>query len=339
VIVAPCSRPSVVFGWAFVPVERVDSPNLHRKGLRRQSPVDAIEEYYVCLAVSCASARRWHPAARLVLFTPGDRPAWFERVRQRLAVEIVEQPFRHLPPDAESGRRFVGSTYTLDAADWISQQGSSEEVWILLDPDTVTLGPVDVERWTSLLGHLTWPLEARNPNNGLSCAKYQALRPVLGLRDSDEPIVVGGEFLAGSKDVFRRLSAEAARVWQVNLTLAADGDLPLKTEEHVLSMVLPTLPADDSRDVADRIWTAARYRTVNGTESRLLIWHLPSEKGRGFRRVLQAALDTSSWFWTAPRILFVEEVGRRMSVTERSPLRRARDWAGQLSQRLRSQSD
>jgi hypothetical protein len=109
VIVVPCSRPSVVFAWAFVPVERVDSPNVPRfKGLRRRSPLDAIEEYYVCLAVSCASARRWHPAARLVLFTPGDRPAWFERARQRLAVEIVEQPFRHLPPDAESGRKFVG---------------------------------------------------------------------------------------------------------------------------------------------------------------------------------------------------------------------------------------
>ena len=170
-------------------------------------------------------------------------------------------------------------------------------------------------------------------------AQSTALRPVSGLCDSDEPLVLVGNVLAGGKDVFRRLSGEAARVRQVNLALAADGELPLKTEGHVLSMVLPILPSDESRDVANRSWTAARYRTVNGTEGRLLIWHLPSEEGRGFRRLLQATLDTSSWFWTAPRKIFVGEVSRRMRVAERSPLLRARDWVGQLSQRLRSRSD
>src|SRR5665647_628034 len=40
---------------------------------------------------------------------------------------------------------------------------------------------LDIERWTSLLGHVTWSLEPRNPGNGPSCAKYRALRPVFRL--------------------------------------------------------------------------------------------------------------------------------------------------------------
>lgn len=72
----------------------------------------------------------------------------------------------------------------LRAVHWASEHGSSEEDRSLLDPDTVTLSAVDIGRWTSLLGHVTWPPLSRKPSNGLSCAKYQALRPVLGLCDS-----------------------------------------------------------------------------------------------------------------------------------------------------------
>lgn len=330
-------RQSLAFAWAFVPSEQVDSPNLKRKGLRRtgRSPANALQQYYVCLAVSCASARRWHPDARLVLFTPSDRPAWFERVQSQLAVETVAQPFQHLPPDAEIRRDFVTSTYTLDVVEWIARHGSNEETWIVLDPDTVIVGPVDGHRFARMLGGLWWPLEPANYFNGLSHAKYLALRPTFGLCDGVEPIAVGGEFLAGSTDVFGRLSAEVEKVWRANLALRADAEPPLKTEEHVLSFVFPKLEADNSQDLARRIFTHATYRTVDGTEADLRIWHLPGEKGRGFRRVLTATRNPDSWFWRAPRNVFIAEIGKRMNVTQRSLVRRMRDWTAGLRQHHR----
>ena len=125
----------------------------------------------------------------------------------------------------------------------------------------------------------------------------------------------------------------------MTLAPAADGKLPLKTEEHALSMVLPILPSVHSGDVPDRIWTASGHPPVNGTEGRPLVLRVPSEKVQGIPRVLQATLDTISWFWTAPAKIFVQDLIRRTRVAERSPLRRARDWADQLSRRLHTRGD
>ena len=308
----------------------VDSANMLVRKDRLGGDCDpaqqAAEAYYECLVVLFASARRWHAEARLVLFTPAEVPTWFRRTAQCLNLELVAQPFRHIPPDANSGRRFVSSLYTLDAIDWIAARGDEAEVFILLDADTVVLGPLEATRWIERLGYLGWALKAGYNFNGLPLAKYRELVSKSGLPEPTEPEVVGGEFLAGSTTVFQLLARETARVEQLNLNNGLDGKLALTTEEQVLSLAVPYLARDNSLNIANRIWTAPHHRTVDGTQRKLLIWHLPSEKGRGFRKLARAAIDSRSWFWKVPRAQFLDEIGKLMGVTRRTPYRMAQDW-------------
>lgn len=335
----PLERWRPVFASVFVPMQNVDSSNI-LLGRRNQGSQTLAQQaaaaYYECLVVLFASARRWHPEARLLLFTPAEVPSWFRQRAHSLDLELVAQPFRHVPPDADSGRFFVSSLYTLDAIDWIATQGSQDEVFLLLDADTVLLGPLDPARWAQRLGYLGWAMKPGYDFHGLPFSSYWELVSKSGLPDPAEPQVVGGEFLAGSTAVFRLLAREAARVEQLNVSKGPGSKLPLTSEEHVLSLAVPYLQRDNSLSVVNRIWTTAHHRTVDGREDELLIWHLPGEKGRGFHKAVDAAADNRSWLWRAPRPRYLGKMGRIMGVTGRSTYRRAEDWTWSARGRLRN---
>lgn len=331
----------LVFASAFVPMQSVDSPSVRlrkKNGGNQTSAQQAAEAYYECLIVLFASARRWHPEAHLVLFTPAEVPIWFGQSAQSLNLELIPQPFWRLPPNAGSGRRFVSSLYTLDAIDWIAAHGSEKEIFMLLDADTVVTGTLEATRWVEKLGYLGWALKPGYDFNGLPLAKYQDLVSKSGLPKPVNPQIVGGEFLAGSTAVFHLLANETARVEQLDHNNASDGELALTTEEQVLSLAVPYLARDNSRDIANRIWTAPHHRTTDGAERKLLIWHLPSEKGRGFHDAAHAATDDRSWLWRTPREEFLNHIGKTMGVTTRTPHRVAQDWVQNAKRRLRSGS-
>ena len=326
-----------VFVAVFVPMPNVDSPSLvvrsRRLGRHHDAVRDAANAYYECLLVLFASARRWNPEARLLLMTTSATPDWFRRSTQQFDLELIRQPFRHAPQDADKERRFVSSLYTLDAIEWIAAQDDADQVFILLDADTVVLGTLDATRWRSRLGYLGWPFRLGYDFNGLPLERFKELLVSSGRPRPAEPVLAGGEFYAGGAEVFQALALELREIEQLNRGAARHGEAPLRTEEHYLSLAVPSLPADNCLDIADRIWTAPHHRTVNGTESRLLIWHLPSEKGRGFHRIVPAAVDTRSWFWTAPHEKFVDTMGTHMGVTRRTWKRLTQDWVWNVRRR------
>jgi hypothetical protein len=65
------------------------------------------------------------------------------------------------------------------------------------------------------------------------------------------------------------------------------------TEEHVMSVVLAQ-SGDNvhcGSALIKRIWTAVVFSTVDGTEQKIPVWHLPSEKKKGFVKLYQHWLD------------------------------------------------
>ena len=131
---------------------------------------------------------------------------------------------------------------------------------------------------------------------------------------------------AGPRD---RLLARAETAWQDSLQRWRDGGPHFVTEEHLLSYALrgaDVLPLDP---YAKRIWTAAKHRSVSGTEWDLTVWHLPAEKEHGFRELYPLATDRTSWFWQADDVAWRRRAARTLGVLHRRPRRFLRDTAGQ----------
>jgi len=314
-----------VFSSVFVPMPTVDNMNVHVNWQRNNAGMTkaerAVRAYYDCLVVLFASARRWHPEARLILFTTDDVPEWFRIETDALDLEIIAIPFNHQPPDMNSGTYFRSPFYKLDAIDWIALQGGPDEIYLLLDSDEVVVGHIDVSGWAEKLGYLGWEMKDDYAFHGLTVARYAELVARSGLPEPVNPQVVGGEFIAGSVKLYRLLAKEIARIEQLNLEYVRDHNPPLGTEENYYSLALPYLPTENCLAIVTRIWTSLHHRTVSGTERDLLIWHLPVEKGRGFDKAAKVAVDRTSWFWSSPRNEFIEKMGRIMGVTGLSPSR------------------
>jgi hypothetical protein len=316
----------LVFAAVFIPMTSVDSPNVHIAKRRIEDGTAraqrTVEAYYECLVVLFCSARRWHPEARLILFTPVEVPNWFLTSTLHLNLEQIPIPFLHKPTDADSGRPFVSSLYTLDAIDWIGTEGGDDDIFLLLDADIVILGHVDATTWAQKIGYLGWRMDDGHDFNGLTLEKYSKLVLQSGLPAPREPEIIGGEFIAGSTKLFASLAKEISRVQDLVISCGQF----LSTEEHYLSLALPYLPRDNSPSVVNRIWTYSLHRKIQGNESDLLIWHLPQEKGRGFHKVVAYAFDQNSWFWNASPKKFVSRMGRLMGVTVLTPNRVGQDF-------------
>jgi hypothetical protein len=143
----------------------------------------------------------------------------------------------------------------------------------------------------------------------------------------------GGEFYGVPADIRDELLARVSFAWDHAVGAWSQGRPYFTTEEHILNFALATLDVKDAGSFVRRIWTAYGYRTVRGDEQSLLLWHLPSEKERGFRRLLGPALDTASWFWNAGETEFVRRSSKAFSISARSPMRLLMDTAGRVRRR------
>ena len=81
-----------------------------------------------------------------------------------------------------------------------------------------------------------------------------------------------------------------------------------------MNFAIRGVPTRSARDDIRRIWTTSGYRTVDGHEGELTLWHLPGEKRRGFLHIFDVLMDESSWFWTSDRPTFSALTARAMHI-------------------------
>ena len=250
--------------------------------------------YYRCMVVCYASLRRLYPAAQLSLFTNRELPEPFHGQLKSLAVNTVICTSRFVD-DTAFKNGFPGCLYTLDVIEYLSKQQNDFNTLILLDSDCVVRYRLD-----GLLDKLQGGSEcmyAYLPGypvnmvaNGQSRASLTlALSYFTGEMIATPIELYGGEFYALSVTSLPKLAARIDGFW---LWMKAGGIKKFGdnlTEEHAMSVVRAQYGdnVQGASGLIKRIWTASVFSTVNGSESAIPIWHLPSEKKKGFVKLYQ----------------------------------------------------
>ncbi|WP_323986583.1 hypothetical protein [Microbacterium plantarum] len=309
----------------FAPMPAEQNPNV-----KRSSSTDV---YFCAAFVAFASFRRWNPETDLVLVTNSTpSPRWISEFAN-IGVSVRFEPFDHLPPTGFSDR-FLGSLYLLDAL------RLDAEYLLLVDPDVLcvdTVAPLLMHH--DAVSAISIPSPPTVAINGLRPRDAQR---ILGRLDVDQyaaintPRHLGGELYGIPRSRIAEVRNRVEIAWSEALRAWAAGEPHFRTEEHVMTYALAGVPVHEASDHVRRIWTAHSHRTVYGDEDTLSIWHLPSEKDRGFKRLYKAAANPQSWFWQGERRTFVDTSARLLGVRRRHPLRLILDAVAHALRSLRS---
>lgn len=243
----------------------------------------------------------------------------------RLGVTVVTLPFTYEPP-AGYYEAWRNQFYVFDVITHLSATLADEEVGVLLDSDCFWLHPADaLVAATRRHGLLTYDigLPPGWPQNGLTREDMQALyAELLAAPVPLLPPYLGGEFFAGSGRWARRLAAEFPALWATLLERHRRGLPHFNEEAHALSFLYYKLgiTAGTANPYVKRLYTALlRRNNAAPADYGLTLWHLPTEKRFGIRRLFEKAVDPDSAFWHTPLgPPFAAYLGRHLGVPRRT---------------------
>jgi len=283
--------------------------------------------YLECALVQAASLRFNDADCDLALVTNvgaaerlGHRGRRLLERLQSFDVEILHADYTHEPRGPIGW--FHASCYVFDAIAAAASAGPPDRRLWLTDVDCVWLAPTEVLAalpHDGRIGCIPVGYDIDWDPTGKTRGGFEALRAAAGTsaesshppgaggqgddpggrgaRSGDpggrsgetQPRWIGGELLAGSArdllalvGVCEQLGDELRRL-----------DLLLGTEEQLLTLAdaLGRVAFADLRPRGRRIWTGPRHEAANPSDPCALgLWHLPSEKGLGFRRAANAIL-------------------------------------------------
>ena len=310
----------VVVAVPFVQVDASQNPNIQAKG------DDHVRAYWDAMTVTFASIRRWNPDYDLRVVSNQPAPEYTRPLFDRLGVTTTIVPFEHRPPTGYAAM-FAASLFLVDAL----QIASADRTTVFVDPDVLCLRPLDglIAAAGSQVGAILLATTLDEDINGLTLGASGRLHEQLGL-ESGEPRHFGGELYVVPGARVEQLRSLVEQAWDFSLQQHRQGLDRFTTEEHLFNYALRSMGAADLSVDAKRIWTAHRYRTVDGTEASLALWHLPAEKDRGFVELRAALDDPSSWFWSAPAATFADRAGRAVGLHHRPPARWTKDIAARV---------
>lgn len=300
----------------FAPMPREQNPNV--------SASAGTDIYLKGAYVTFASIMRWNPSYDLIFATNISPSEEWVKTFESIGVEIQLIPFQHMPP-AGFAEKFLGALYLLDVIQVID-----DEYLILLDPDMVCVGSLEAltERRDSVSA-IEIPSHPDVRINGLSPSEARIIHHALGGKDQI-PVHYGGEMYGIPKETMPILRERLESAWESSIENWGLGIPYFTTEEHMMSFALAGMKVYEASSVVKRIWTAHSYRTVDGTENLLSLWHLPAEKERALVELYSLAVDPHSWFATASREKFIHQVGVTCGLHNRKAGRLALDMAGKL---------
>jgi hypothetical protein len=221
-------------------------------------------------------------SAKLVLITTEYPPEKYCAQLKVIEVEIKLVPFVHKPPEGYA-KKFLGCFYLLDA---IISQGEVDTLY--LDPDIVCIKPLgDLG-----LSHPTicgYPLEFRSEEDINGITYDESIRIARDFFKKPENeftsyTFFGGEFYFIPKDFHFRLVELIEGLYKFSVNRFFNGESFFPTEEHLLSAALKEFNVIKGNVLIKRIWTARKFRNIDGTEKSLSLLHFPAEKEFGFKK-------------------------------------------------------
>ncbi len=253
--------------------------------------------YLECALVQAASLRFNNADCDLVLTTNlEDRRllgrygvSLLERL-EAFGVDVMHVPYDHRP--AKDVTWFYASRYVLDAIVACATAGPPDQRLWMMDLDCVWIDPRKVFAAfppAGSVGCIQMSYDIDWDITGSTRAALEQLAPDRVQADSTPPWI-GGELLAGAPQDMLDLARACEQIDRDVEEL----DHGLGTEEQLLTLAgaLGRVRFEDLRGVGMRILTGPRHGSVDPENPCSLgLWHLPSEKGLGFRRAAHALVS------------------------------------------------
>ncbi len=307
---------------------------------RSGSPERLALRYLECVLVQAASLRLRDTPCELVLVTnAADRQelgrAGTQMMEQieALGVDVVIAGYEHGP--AVPTAMFAASRYVLDAITaTVAGQDPERPLW-LLDVDCVWIDPPRVLAALPPAGsvgcvHIPYPPDWSS-GPGANREELGRLAQRMGAASGPPPAWVGGELLAGRACDLLALAQTCEALDRELAALEVD----LATEEELLTLAsaLGRIRVQDMTHLVARIWTGPRHGAPPVEDpASLAVWHLPSEKGLGFRRTARE-IGAGGEAQVRRDLEDPQRAMRRFNVAGAGRIRRARDDLWLLRQR------
>jgi hypothetical protein len=331
----------VVVQYLYVhdPSERFDYPSSRSSG----GSARLAARYLECVLVQAASLRLLHADCELALVSNltdrevlGRRGVRLLEKIESLGVEVVHAEYHHRPTAEMT--TFAASRYVFDAILAIAERGDpARQLW-MVDVDCIWPDPGRVFAAAPPspgIGYIhipyppDWELYGFTPRTMEELVLEMSapgFTPALPLR------WVGGELLSGTA---ADLSALVESCESLEREVRECGKA-LTTEEQLLSLAqaLGRASFHDLAGVARRIWTGPRHGAPAVADPGALgLWHLPSEKGLGFRRAARAVLHDRTGGLERD-LKDPRRALRRFNISGTGPARRVRDDSWIAARRL-----
>ena len=253
------------------------------------------DTYYTCMIVSFASIRRSDPDALIWLFTNETVPTPFSDHLASLGVEVKSCDTNY-QTNTSVIQSHPGCLYLMDVLNFISQNGVPQSAGgvVFIDPDTVvrqSLAPLEEELQNFPVVAYDIGMEPATEWNGQTRASLTSALEAMANPSAHQYVTAyGGEFVAMRTDMLTKMAAYVDEFWQWYIGDGMRLIGPRLTDEHLITVGIASMSetATDASPWIKRIWTADVYSNVDGSEPGIPIWHLPSEKRRGFQRLFDS---------------------------------------------------
>jgi hypothetical protein len=290
----------VLYLYVHQPGERFNYPSSRASG----SAANTAMRYLECALVQAASLRLRDVECDVALVTNLNDlydSAAVEPRGVRLIQAMEDLGVRMLYADYEHRNRlpvesYASSRYLLDAIVTAVDGGEPDHMYWFTDIDCVWVdpramfenAPTDDEVGCLIIPYgPDWDIEGTTPR------RLGEFGQELGACPTPIPWV-GGELISGTAGALRRLVRECDAL---DDEVGERGAKEIPAEEHLLTLAggLGRVPFKDLSTLGWRVLTGPRHHAHQHPDPGSLgIWHLPSEKGLGFRRTANALLGGRS---------------------------------------------
>lgn len=260
--------------------------------------------YYQCMVVCYASLRRLYPEAQLALFTNRQLPEPFNDQLESLRVDTLMCASRYVD-DGAFKNDFPGCLFSLDVIEHLSNsRAAGFSHLILMDSDCIVRNRLDVmvdemTRNEEALYAYEMGYPVNTVTNGQSRASLTLALSYFSGQMAACPAVshYGGEFYGIPVTVLPQLAKRLQTFWEWMKSEGTKYFGNSLTEEHVMSVVFAEQKDIilNARGLIKRIWTSSNYSNVEGDESEIPVWHLPSEKKKGFVKLYRYWVDNNGF--------------------------------------------
>lgn len=253
--------------------------------------------YWRCVLVFFITSRRFNEHQKHVLFTNVKKlPALdgmnTEIILSSLEVEVVFTDFKYKTPRGYYGQ-FQNQFYEFSILEHISKTNTNlRDNYLILDSDCIFISAADKLFNAAMPGGFISfedDVAADYVINGLSRNDMKTIyAELLNKPVAELPSYHLGEFLLSSVENIGKIFTDFIQLWPQLLDRNMAGLKKLNEEAHTLSFLYfkNGLKAEKDNPFMKRIWTNPLfYRNVHASDLKLCIWHLPSEKTFGIRRL------------------------------------------------------